>query len=157
MRELKEAMSASIFEAFLPLAQELRSRPDADDLIAFLLKYFFSHHRMERVQDREKAEHKREEHERTGAARSSAKKEKRRDGPERREGERGARPRSAPRAGTDAAGDARGEGRGDEPRAERGERAARPRREERSEARREPAEAVAGPSIEVSAQEAADA
>ncbi len=61
--ELKEAMSSSIFEAFIPLAQELRGRPDGDWLVSFALKYFFTHHRMERVQDLHKAEHKREEHE----------------------------------------------------------------------------------------------
>jgi ATP-dependent RNA helicase DeaD len=62
--ELKEAMSASIFEAFIPLSQELRGRPDGEYLVAFALKYFFTHHRMERAEDREKAEHKRSEHER---------------------------------------------------------------------------------------------
>jgi ATP-dependent RNA helicase DeaD len=62
--ELKDAMSASIFEAFIPLSQELRSRPDGEYLVAFALKYFFTHHRMERAHDREKAEHKRTEHER---------------------------------------------------------------------------------------------
>jgi ATP-dependent RNA helicase DeaD len=62
--ELKEAMSTSIFEAFIPLAQELRGRQDGDWLVAFALKYFFTHHRIERVQDLHKAEHKREEHER---------------------------------------------------------------------------------------------
>ncbi len=62
--ELKDAMSASIFEAFIPLAQELKTRADGDYLVAFALKYFFTHHRIERVADREKAEHKREEHER---------------------------------------------------------------------------------------------
>ena len=67
--ELKEAMSASIFEAFIPLSQELRNRPDGEFLVAFALKYFFTHHRMERAQDREKAEHKREEHVRRDRAR----------------------------------------------------------------------------------------
>src|SRR6266540_3454197 len=62
--ELKEAMSSSIFEAFIPLAQELKARPDGEYLIAFALKSFFTHHRMERAQDREKAEHKKLEHER---------------------------------------------------------------------------------------------
>ena len=32
--------------------------------MAFALKYFFTHHRIEKVQDLEKAEHKKEEHER---------------------------------------------------------------------------------------------
>jgi len=58
--QLKEGMSASIFEAFIPLSQELRNRPDGEFLVAFALKYYFTHHRMERALDREKAEHKRE-------------------------------------------------------------------------------------------------
>jgi ATP-dependent RNA helicase DeaD len=62
--ELKDAMSSSIFEAYLPLAQELEGRPDGPYLVSFALKYFFTHHRMEKVQDLHKAEHKREEHER---------------------------------------------------------------------------------------------
>ncbi len=62
--ELKDAMSSSIFEAYIPLSQELRGRQDGDWLVAFALKYFFTHHRMERVHDLTKAEHKREEHER---------------------------------------------------------------------------------------------
>ncbi|ABC80999.1 DEAD/DEAH box helicase [Anaeromyxobacter dehalogenans] len=61
---LKDAMSSSIFEAYIPLAQELRNRPDGEYLISFALKYFFTHQRMEKAQDREKAEHKRTEHER---------------------------------------------------------------------------------------------
>jgi ATP-dependent RNA helicase DeaD len=60
--ELKEAMSSSIYEGFIPLAQELRERPGGDLLVAFALKYFFTHHRIEKVHDREKAEHKKEEH-----------------------------------------------------------------------------------------------
>jgi ATP-dependent RNA helicase DeaD len=62
--ELKDAMSSSIFEAFIPLAQELRSRPDGEYLTAFALKYFFTHHRIEKMTDAQKAEHKRAEHER---------------------------------------------------------------------------------------------
>jgi ATP-dependent RNA helicase DeaD len=62
--ELKDAMSSSIFEAFIPLAQELKNRPDGEYLLAFALKSFFTHHRMEKAQDREKAEHKRTEHQR---------------------------------------------------------------------------------------------
>jgi ATP-dependent RNA helicase DeaD len=59
--ELKEAMSSSIYEGFIPLAQELRQRPGGDLLVAFALKYFFTNHRIEKVHDREKAEHKKEE------------------------------------------------------------------------------------------------
>ena len=62
--ELREGMSASIFEGFIPLAQEIKNRPDGDHLMAFALKYFFTHHRIEKVQDLNKAVHKKEEHER---------------------------------------------------------------------------------------------
>src|SRR5919204_4516965 len=62
--ELREAMSSTVFEAFIPLSQELRDRENGDFLVAFALKYFFTRHRMERVQELHKAEHKREEHER---------------------------------------------------------------------------------------------
>jgi ATP-dependent RNA helicase DeaD len=84
--ELKEAMNATVFEAFIPLAQELRSRDNGEFLVAFALKYFFTHHRMERVQQLQKAEHKREEHER----RVEVKPRERSERPER--SERGDRP-----------------------------------------------------------------
>jgi ATP-dependent RNA helicase DeaD len=48
--ELKEAAQGSIYESFLQLAGELKTVPNGDALIAFLLKYFFSHRRMERAQ-----------------------------------------------------------------------------------------------------------
>src|SRR5512138_1066882 len=70
--ELKDAMSSSIFEAFIPLAQELRTRNDGDWLVAFALKYFFTHHRIEKMTDLQKAEHKREERERRERAESRA-------------------------------------------------------------------------------------
>jgi len=50
VREIKDASSGGVYEAFLPLAGSLRQRQDADDLIAFLLRYFFSRHRMEKAQ-----------------------------------------------------------------------------------------------------------
>jgi ATP-dependent RNA helicase DeaD len=62
--QLKEAMSSSVFEAFIPLAQELKARGDGEYLLAFALKYFFTHHRIERVQELQKVEHKKVEHER---------------------------------------------------------------------------------------------
>ncbi|HEY6106421.1 MAG TPA: DEAD/DEAH box helicase [Anaeromyxobacteraceae bacterium] len=62
--QLKDAMSSSIFEAFIPLAQELKGRQDGEYLLAFALKYFFQHHRMERAQELNKAVHKKVEHER---------------------------------------------------------------------------------------------
>ncbi len=64
VNELKEAMSSTVFEAYIPLAQQLKTRPDGDWLVAFALKHFFTQHHMERVQLLQKAEHKREEHER---------------------------------------------------------------------------------------------
>ena len=43
------AAAGSVYEGYLGLAGELKQRPDADDPIAFLLKYFFSHLRMEKL------------------------------------------------------------------------------------------------------------
>ena len=77
--ELKDAMSASIFEAYIPLAQELKGRQDGEYLLAFALKYFFQHHRMDRAQELQKAVHKKEEHE----------KREHRQGEKGRRGERG--------------------------------------------------------------------
>jgi len=113
--ELKESMSASIFEAFIPLAQELKTRPDGDYLIAFALKYFFTHHRMEKAQDREKAEHKKVQHE--------VKEEKK----EHREPRESREPREGRERGPRRERGERGEGRrsregGEEPRRERSRR-----------------------------------
>ena len=49
VKEIREGAAGSIFEGMLPLAAQVRARPDADDLIAFMLKYFFTHHRMEKA------------------------------------------------------------------------------------------------------------
>jgi ATP-dependent RNA helicase DeaD len=38
-----------VYEGYLGLAGALRQRPDADDAIAYLLKYFFGHLRMEKL------------------------------------------------------------------------------------------------------------
>jgi ATP-dependent RNA helicase DeaD len=50
VREIREAQAHIVYDGYLLLAGELRHRNDADDLLAFLLKYFFTHHRMERAQ-----------------------------------------------------------------------------------------------------------
>lgn len=50
VREIREGAAGSVFEGLLPLAGQIRQRTDADDLIAFLLRYFFTHHRMDRLQ-----------------------------------------------------------------------------------------------------------
>ena len=51
--ELKEAAKGSIYEGFLALANDLKVRNDADELIAFMLRYFFTHRRMEKAQSHE--------------------------------------------------------------------------------------------------------
>jgi ATP-dependent RNA helicase DeaD len=55
VKELKEAASGSIYEGYLPLAGAIKARPDADALIAFLMRSFFSYRR------RDKARHHGEE------------------------------------------------------------------------------------------------
>jgi len=47
--EIKEGAASVVYEGFLPLAEQLRARGDVGDLTAFLLKYFFTHHRMEKA------------------------------------------------------------------------------------------------------------
>jgi len=120
VHELRDGMSASIFEGFIPLAQEIKVRPDGDHLLAFALKYFFTHHRIEKVQDLQKAVHKKEEHER-----KEQKVTTRREGRSEPRGE--SRGESRERSGRDSR-----EGRD---RGERGER--RPRREREVDATRE--------------------
>ncbi|MCI0571783.1 MAG: DEAD/DEAH box helicase [Myxococcaceae bacterium] len=67
VREIREESGHAVYEGHLGLAAQLKGRPDADDLIAFLLKYFFTHLRMERArrameaEGREPAEPKEEE------------------------------------------------------------------------------------------------
>jgi ATP-dependent RNA helicase DeaD len=114
--ELKEGMSASVFEAFIPLAQELRSRQDGDWLVAFALKYFFTHHRIEKMTDLQKAEHKRQEHERREKEHRRTEEHGRRDGRERdreprrgREGGRDERRVRAERVEREGAGEGDGE------------------------------------------------
>ncbi len=50
VKQLKEAAKGSIYEGFLGLAGSIKQRPDADELIAFMLRYFFTHRRMEKAQ-----------------------------------------------------------------------------------------------------------
>ncbi|BDG06121.1 hypothetical protein AMOR_51170 [Anaeromyxobacter oryzae] len=152
--ELKEAMSASIFEAFIPLSQELRNRPDGEYLVAFALKYFFTHHRIEKMTDLQKAEHKREEHERR------EKIEQREAKPEQGRGRRGrgrdegregrSRDREAPREARE--GEARD---GERARSgERGRDGEGRRRRGRDERRPEEPRGERTPTVEVAAAEA---
>jgi ATP-dependent RNA helicase DeaD len=63
VRELRDAMqSGSAFEAFLPIAQEMMARDDGRVLIAYALKYFFTHTRMEKAQLRQVGEKLLESH-----------------------------------------------------------------------------------------------
>jgi ATP-dependent RNA helicase DeaD len=89
VRDIKEAASSSVYEGYLALAGALKLRPDADDLIGFLLKSFFHHLRIERVQAMLAAEH----------AAGLPPREVKRERPERSErGDRGDRPDRGPRA-----------------------------------------------------------
>lgn len=54
--ELREGMGSSVFEAFIPLAQELKKRKDGEFLIAYALKYFFTKRRIEKLALQRKAE-----------------------------------------------------------------------------------------------------
>jgi ATP-dependent RNA helicase DeaD len=149
--ELKEAMSASIFEAYIPLAQQLKGRPDGEYLVAFALKYFFGHHRIEKMTDLQKAEHKREEHERKESLEKSFARDRERDGRGPRDGRRGERDRGPRRDREDRP-------REDRPRESRGPREERPR-PPRTERPAEVEADLAGiPTIEVSAtlEEAAE-
>ena len=57
VREIQSAASGSVYEGYLGLAGALKQRADADDSIAFLLKFFFGHLRMEKAQAAAAAEH----------------------------------------------------------------------------------------------------
>ena len=150
--ELKEAMSASVFEAYIPLAQQLKARPDGEYLTAFALKYFFQHHRIEKMTDLQKAEHKRAEHERKESLEKGFLKDRERESRGPREGGRGERDRGPRR-------DREERPRADRPREARPPREDRPRppREDRPRPPREERAAAVDlelssiPSVEVSA------
>jgi ATP-dependent RNA helicase DeaD len=117
--ELKEAAKGSIYEGFLALAGDLKNRQDADELIAFMLRYFFTHRRMEKAQTTETApgETAPAPAPTGGHSRGDRPKE---DRPPRREGREGGRDGG------------RREGRGREDRPPREAREERPRREPRA-------------------------
>jgi ATP-dependent RNA helicase DeaD len=50
VRDIKEAAASTVYEGFLALAGAIKGRPDADDLIGFLLKSFFHHLRIDKAQ-----------------------------------------------------------------------------------------------------------
>jgi ATP-dependent RNA helicase DeaD len=47
--EIKEAAKHCVWEAMVPLAQDIQAQPDGEQHFAFLLRYFFTHHRMDRA------------------------------------------------------------------------------------------------------------
>jgi ATP-dependent RNA helicase DeaD len=47
--ELRESVGTMLFDAYIPMAQELKAKEGSDVLIAFALKYFFTHHRHEKL------------------------------------------------------------------------------------------------------------
>ncbi len=49
VKDLKEAASGSIYEGYLPLAGAIKIRPDADALIAFLMRSFFAYRRRDKA------------------------------------------------------------------------------------------------------------
>jgi len=94
VREIQSAAAGSVYEGYLGLAGALKQRPDADDAIAFLLKFFFGHLRMEKAQAA--AEHPQErpprERERERSRGDRPRREERPERGERRErGERSGR------------------------------------------------------------------
>ena len=109
VRELKDAATGAIYEGYLSLAGQLKTRPDADDLIAFLLRSFYAHRRQEKLRAQ-------------GEPHASAPVERERDR------ERPPRDRDGRREGRGPRGREGREGRERPPRADRGPR------EERSEA-----------------------
>lgn len=54
--ELRKEMGQSVFEAYLPLARELRNRPDGELLMAAVLKAYFGNKRKERAEAAARAE-----------------------------------------------------------------------------------------------------
>jgi ATP-dependent RNA helicase DeaD len=119
VREIREGMGASIFEGFLPLAAQLKQRPDADDLVAFLIKYYFSHLRMEKAQAAGETEKREPAQERKPTERRGKDRDRERDRDRPRREDRGERSERPPR------------------RDEHPDRERRPRRDERREDRGE--------------------
>lgn len=108
LREVIDASKSSVYDAMLSLAADLKARPDADQLIAFLLKYFFTQNRIERARQAQEASAQREERparkERRGEREKPARRE--REKPERR---REAKEGAAETSKTPAEPDSRGQ------------------------------------------------
>ena len=134
VREIQSAAAGSVYEGYLGLAGSLKQRPDADDAIAFLLKFFFGHLRMEKAQAAAAEQ---------GHTQPPRERERSRGDRPRREdrGERGERGERPPRGERHERGE-RGEHSGREERPggrERRERRERPPRRDRPEESASPA------------------
>jgi len=135
VHEIQYAAAGSVYEGYLGLAGALKQRPDADDSIAFLLKFFFGHLRMEKlkaaggaVAEERPARPPRERERSRGDRPPRSDRGPRTDRPERRErsgrgerSERGERSDRGERSGAPRE------------RRERGERSERPPRRDRAE------------------------
>jgi ATP-dependent RNA helicase DeaD len=53
LREIRAAAQGAVYDAMIGIARDLKTREDGDVLFAFLLKYFFTKHRMDQVAARE--------------------------------------------------------------------------------------------------------
>src|SRR5215470_6841682 len=125
VREIQSSASGSVYEGYLGLAGALKQRADADDSIAYLLKFFFGHLRMEKAQAAATEQaHTLRPRERERSRGDRPRREERSDRGERRErGERSGREERGERSGREE----RAGGR------ERRERRERPPRRDRPE------------------------
>ncbi|HEY3450687.1 MAG TPA: DEAD/DEAH box helicase [Myxococcales bacterium] len=56
LAEIKDASRSAVYEAMIPLAQDLKAMPEGDATVGFLLRYFFTHHRIEKMAAKAEAE-----------------------------------------------------------------------------------------------------
>ncbi len=104
--EIKEAAKHSVWEAMIPLAQDIKAQPDGDQIFAFLLRYFFTHHRMDRAAQAQQVatEPPREERRREGGRERGRREDRERPRRERTErGPRSGRGAPAPEGAAPAA------------------------------------------------------
>ncbi len=76
VRELKQGMEGSVFEAFLPLVKDLLARPDGEFILAYVLKAYFESRRPKVKQERAREARREERGEPRGGGRRGD-----RDGP----------------------------------------------------------------------------
>ncbi|MCL2011627.1 MAG: DEAD/DEAH box helicase [Cystobacterineae bacterium] len=89
VREIKEAASTTVYEGFLGLATGLKQRSDADELVAFLLRYFFWHQRKTKAQQSQEEQQASPKHAPKHAPHEAQKGRESREGRDRKGKERG--------------------------------------------------------------------